>query len=407
MKLVLAAALVTALAFAGARFSFLHLSLSGVRGSLWMRNILLTGTEFVFVGLLLGSPFLGILDDMTLVGLAPILGMGLSWIGLLFGIQWQVHRWDGVVRSGLVPALVQASVVTVIIAVPFFFLLRWSLDLSHAWCLVGALTLGAAGSDTAQSALALVGRSARGESRALARLLRLVADLDGLVAVAVFGAVCWLPVLHGDTGSVGLWAALSVGLGVVMGLVVVALTSYQLAEEELLLVLLGTVFSGGGLALYLSLSPLFVNAVTGAVVANLAQKRVLTSLQSLLVRGDRSVYVLFLILAGAQWHPSGWGVLSLAVAYLILRTTGKLAGNWLAFRGVVTPAVPGRMGLGLLSHGGLAIAVVVNLQQIHDGSSPVVDAVTTIVLVGVVVSELFSPSLAWRLLGGARPSPLS
>lgn len=399
MKLVLAAALVTVLAFAGSRFSFLRLPLTRLSGASGIRNILLTGTEFLFVGLLLGSSSAGVLDKKTLTGLAPLLGMGLSWIGLLFGIQWQVSKLGDSVRSGLKPAMIQAAVAAGLVAVPFYFLFRSLLDVSDEWCLVGALTLGAAASDTAQSALALVGRTVRGESRPLAQLLRTVADLDGVIAVALIGAVCWLPVLHGGTGSVAMWAAMSIGVGVVMGLVVVALTSYRATEDELLLILLGTVLCGGGMALYLSLSPLFVNAVTGAVVANFARSRALASLQSLLVRGDRAVYVMFLLLAGAQWHPSGWSVLGLTAAYFVLRVAGKVAGGWLALHRSLPAHMAPRVGLGLLSHGGLAVAVVVNLQQIHDGSSQVVDAVTTIVLVAVVVSEVLSPTLLQRLLG--------
>jgi hypothetical protein len=403
MKLVLAAALVTALAFAGSRFSFLRLPLSRLRGPLGVRNVLLTGTEFLFVGLLLG-PGLGVLDARTLLGLAPVLGMGLAWIGLLFGIQWQVRRLDEATRAGVRPAVVQAAVSGLLVGLVFYPILRHLLGADAQWALVGALTLGAAASDTAQSALALMGRTTRGEARPLARMLTLVANLDGLVAVAVVGAVCWLPVLHGGDGTVWHWAALSVGTGGLLGVTVVALTSYRLSDDEHLLVLLGTVLTGAGLALYLSLSPLFVNAVAGVVIANLAGHRPLAVLQSLLVRGDRAVYVLFLLLAGAQWQPQGATVFALALLYVVLRTAGKMAGGWAGFRGRVDDATSRSVGAGLLSHGGLAVAVVVNLQQVHDGRSAVIDVVTTLVLVGVVVSEFVSPGILRRLLSQEAPA---
>jgi hypothetical protein len=211
-------------------------------------------------------------------------------------------------------------------------------------------------------------------------------------------------VLHGGDGTVWHWAALSVGTGGLLGVTVVALTSYRLSDDEHLLVLLGTVLTGAGLALYLSLSPLFVNAVAGVVIANLAGHRPLAVLQSLLVRGDRAVYVLFLLLAGAQWQPQGATVFALALLYVVLRTAGKMAGGWAGFRGRVDDATSRSVGAGLLSHGGLAVAVVVNLQQVHDGRSAVIDVVTTLVLVGVVVSEFVSPGILRRLLSQEAPA---
>lgn len=402
MKLVLAAALVTCLAFAGSRFSFLRLPLARMAGPLGVRNILLTGTEFLFVGLLLAHPAVGVLDEPTLLGLMPVLGMGLSWIGLLFGIQWQIHRFDESARSAFLPAIVQAVVTAVLVGVPFFYVLQAWTGANASWCLVGALALGAAASDTAQSALALVGRSTKGPARHLVRLLQRVTHLDGLVAVVAVGAICWLPVLHNGAGSVAQWALLTVAIGAFVGLAVVTLLSYRLSEEEVLLVLLGTVLVGGGLSLSLSLSPLFVNAVVGAVIANRASEPARQSLQAVLLRGDRAVYVVFLLLAGAQWHLHDVGVVLLAVLYTGVRVGGKMLGGWMAFWRLLPPPTGRTVGLGLLSHGGLAVAVVVNLQQIVGAQTPVVDIVTSIVLLGVVLSELVSPAVTQRLIRAAR-----
>ena len=84
MKLVLAVALLTALAFVGSRVSFIGLLLARIERLSGIRHLLLTGTEFVLVGLLLGSHVgVGVLDAAILTGLAPCFGLGLAWIGLL------------------------------------------------------------------------------------------------------------------------------------------------------------------------------------------------------------------------------------------------------------------------------------------------------------------------------------
>ncbi len=72
----------------------------------------------------------------------------------------------------------------------------------------------------------------------------------------------------------------------------------------MLLVVMGAITFSGGLALYLSLSPLLVNLIAGVVVANLARGRARAGIRNVLMRGEHSIYILFLILVGACWKKS-------------------------------------------------------------------------------------------------------
>ena len=81
----------------------------------------------------------------------------------------------------------------------------------------------------------------------------------------------------------------------------------------------------------------------------------------------------------------------------IVRTLGKTLGGFLSSRLFLPQSVP-RLGLGLLSHGGMAVAIVVNLHQIY--RSELTDVVISIVLLGMLFSELFSPTLVRRTLEG-------
>ena len=56
-----------------------------------------------------------------------------------------------------------------------------------------------------------------------------------------------------------------------------------------------------------------------------------------------------------------------------------------------------RVGLGLVSHDGLAVAIAVNLRLLI--ATPMADLVTTVVLVGVIINELLAPLLAARSVG--------
>ena len=87
MKIFLALLLISFIALSGYHFTF-----RGVRMPFISRKLYFTGTEFLFLGILLGPVFLNILDKQTIEGLAPIKSLILGWIGLLFGFQFEIQK---------------------------------------------------------------------------------------------------------------------------------------------------------------------------------------------------------------------------------------------------------------------------------------------------------------------------
>ncbi len=73
-----------------------------------------------------------------------------------------------------------------------------------------------------------------------------------------------------------------------------------------------------------------------------------------------------------------------------------MTAGW-ALRRWLHPSHARRVGLGLVSHDGLAVAIAVNLRLLT--ATPMADLVTTVVLVGVIVNELVAPLLASRAVG--------
>ena len=394
MKLVVVAALVAVIALLGSRISFAR-----IRLPLGLANLLLTGTEYVLVGLLLGSTGLNLLDAPTLQGLYPFMGLGLSWIGMLFGVQWEFRRLTHIPQQVFGVTLLQAVVTMAAVAVPFYYFFHLVFGSGTEAVLIGAVSLAAAASDTAQSGLALIARRAPAGTRPTMRLLQNVSHMDGLVGVVAFGLISCLAMLHGGDTPTYVWFAVSVGLGLSVGLLITVLAAYRLNSEEMLLVVIGAVGFGGGVALYLNLSPLLVNVIAGMVVVNLSRGRARSGIQNVLLQGERSIYILFLILVGAGWHIGSFWIAGFVLVYLAARTLGKTLGGYLSVRMLLPgSAFPRRLGLGLLSHGGMAVAIVVNLHQIH--RSELTDAVISIVLIGMLVSELVSPTLVRRVLEG-------
>jgi Kef-type K+ transport system membrane component KefB len=121
---------------------------------------------------------------------------------------------------------------------------------------------------------------------------------------------------------------------------------------------------------------------------------------NLLVRLEKPFYIVFLILAGAIWRPGSPWALPLAALYLGLRFIGKVSGGYLATRAATDDSrPPPGLGFGLISQGGMAIAMVMNYYQLS--SVPVTEVVVTAVLIAVIINELAGPSLAKSVLSRA------
>ncbi|MBI1929274.1 cation:proton antiporter [Candidatus Poribacteria bacterium] len=362
------------------------------------------------MGVFLGRAGINLLDASTLAQLRPFMSLGLAWVGLLFGIQFQHRQLIRFPPQYTLIAFTQALFTLIVIFIPGYFLLRhFSYLISEGdtiadtMILSAVLILAASASATAPSVLAMVPKEMARRGRKLMRLWQFIAGLDDLPGIIVLGLVFWLPQFHQIRGNVlfislGGWV-ISVGLGVLMGLILHTLTVPGLRMDALLLVVIGSVIFSAGIALHLNRSPLFINLVVGVVLANLSPAR--NRILHVLLNGEKSVYIIFLILVGASWRlGTSWLLVSLFVGvYVALRFFGKVFGSWMAAF-VVSPRreneFKSNIGLGLISQGGMAIVMAINFQQIYP--SALTDVVVTVVLLATLFHELISPSLIIRVL---------
>jgi Kef-type K+ transport system membrane component KefB len=296
-------------------------------------------------------------------------------------------------------AVIQAAFTMLVVSWPCYLVLRelFGDDGRSVW--LASVVLGATAACTAQTALAMIGREFKLRGAPVMGLLRYISSVDAVVALIVLGfAMCLMhahPVVGRDPG-VGLqWFALSLCIGTAMGFLLHLLTQVRCSEEELLIFVVGTVAFSSGIALYLELSPLFINAIMGLLAANLPGSK--DRIFNLLSQLEKPFYVVFLILAGAIWRlESPWALL-LAALYLGLRLLGKIGGGYLAARMAPEESRPPlRLGLGLVSQGGIAVAMVMSYYQLS--SAEVTSTVVTTVLIAVILNELASPSLARGVL---------
>ena len=188
-------------------------------------------------------------------------------------------------------------------------------------------------------------------------------------------------------------------LGVAIGLPMAFLTGRIKNREPILIEALGLVFLCGGLALRLDVSPLLSAIVMGATVANLARHH---------IRPFRAIegiewpfLVLFFILAGASLKLDTLLLGgALCLAYILLRSIGKVVGGWLGGRLCRLGHSGGWTGLALLPQAGVAVAIALNASQ---AVPDVGELLLTITLASTAVFELVGP-IATRLSLARQPA---
>jgi len=181
MKLLITIVIITFIALIGSRLTFLNRKLP-----LGFRNIIFTGTEYIFMGVLLGKMGLNLIDPKILTSLEPFLFFGLSWIGFLFGLQFDFKSLKNLPRFFFSISAIQALVTFIIVIPVIFFSFKTFSSLPSNTILIISLALGSASVCSAQSALAIVCNNYRFNNRKLFSLLNYISGIDGIFALTLF-----------------------------------------------------------------------------------------------------------------------------------------------------------------------------------------------------------------------------
>ncbi len=367
-----------------------------------------TGIEFVVLGVLVGPYVTDVMQPEVLVQLGPVISLAIGAMGLILGLEFRVARVMGTKRAAL--ELSFAGVVTTGLLVGGLATLWIWLVLPRGAfleSLPATLALGAIAAVSAPGAIATVHREMEGEVR-LAHILASSTRFDQLQATLLFGLVFCL--FHvGETAGVRAlttteWVAVNLGIGVVLGVLFFLFLGREQDPSRLLLALIGIILFSSGAAYYLNLSPLFVNMVLGLMLANTSRHA--AKLREVMQSIKRPLTVVILVLAGASWNLTAFAspiALGILVICLIGRPLGKALGGALSFRyGESRDYLTQGMGLGTLGHGALAVAMAVNFREVYSG--PVVDGVFSAVLVSVLVWEVMAPGRIRRVLIDSEPA---
>jgi hypothetical protein len=323
--------------------------------------------------------------------------LGLGWIGLLSGIQleWKAIGIFG--RASYLWILLYAGCVLLLVSAGLY-------GLFHVWFPADAqiglavAVLAVTALCTAQASIALWMQHVSKQKRHQGLMLQFVSSVNDVLAIVLFGLLVGFYQPAG--GGIGLPLVplekfvFSLLLGILMGILLLMLFRTRLGEVDKILIVIGLVLFGGGMAYLLGISPLLVHLLAGAVLANFSLKSEETF--QLLMRIERPLYLIFLMIAGAYLRIGSPVVVLLAVAYVVIRafSQGVAGGVFLrrAFPGAAHPPTRA-IGWGLTSQAGIGVALAVHfhLWMADPSSLPILKVTFSVLLLAILVNELISP----------------
>lgn len=361
------------------------------------RFLIVSGAEYVLLGILLGPQLSGLLGKNVLQSFEPITTLALGWMGAIIGTRFNLAELVAVPGITYRLAFVESLLTLLtVFGVEMAALTLLGFSPGRVW--IPALAMGAIATASSTAAVNMIGERL-GSDRPLVAQLTVSATVNAFVAVIAFGIL--LSMHHPDPHVMSRpitpteWMVIAMGVGVVGGSLFYLFLGSEQHEDRLLIALGGAVIIVSGAAAYLGLSPLVVGLFFGMIMVNTAENR--EEITAVLESVDRPLYFVLLVLGGATWRPSTepWAI-AVVVLFLAARAAGKLGGARLAARANgALPILGMDWGKALLGQGGLALALAINYQY---QAAPIGSG---LVFTSAVVSVLLTDFISARLMRSA------
>jgi hypothetical protein len=343
------------------------------QGSRWSSGV--QATVFLLAGVVLGRQGFGILSESTLSLLDPVVPVALAVVGVLVALEIGATSW---IRSRVVAAAsIQGVVAALVVAAGVLTLAPLLIDDALApWTL--ALALGVCASTSSVWA--------NGDALARSNAAQ-VLNVDAVWPI-VAGGLLIAAIEQGVPAEAILSTAQVLGMALTVATAGWLLLAPTASDTEQRVFTAATLLLLGGVADYLAVSALMAGLVAGAFwhviggATRESMRRDLTHLQHPLV-------ALILLVAGARTEITA-GIMALAVAYVLLRAVGKLAGSIATV--VIDPALSRDAAPHVLSPGILGVAFALNMTRARGDEAIVLLSIAVLGTIGA------------QLLAGAAPA---
>jgi len=361
----------------------------------------------ILAGVLLGPEALGVLSGLDLVNLGGFSQASLAFIAFCIGSRLTLVRLRAMGESVVLLAIAQ-------IVTPLGFVFAAEALIGLSW--QTALIVAAAAPATAPTITYAVFRRRNASGPFVDRAFGILAINDA-ATVLLFSVVSAATVAalgaHGSAsgvcGSIEI-AALNEGGsllagGAVGGLFLIARSAISDQSpgcaDRLRALLYSLLLLAVGMAATLGLSQLLTPLAMGLVIANGSSEEDRATAQGAISNIEEPLYIIFFVLAGAHLpidDATNLFILLAAALYVLARFAGKYAAISAAARALRLDA-PTRKYLGLCfpSQGGLALGLILAfasspaLRTLQPSKLQMMETAISIVLMGVLLSQLFGP----------------
>jgi len=351
-------------------------------------------TGYIIAGIIFGPSLLNIFSENYLTQLDFIPQLALGIIALVIGAGL---RFDLVKRLGsrfiLITILQAVGAFTLV----FLFLVLFKMPLG------AALPLAAIATATAPAATVAIIREYRAQGPLTETILSVVA-LDDALAIMLFGLVLTIDLKQlstfGETALQSLSASfveilVALVIGVILGLAAHFLIKIAKEVTDSLIIILGIVLLGIGLASISHTSALMTNMFLGLTLINVSSRNsdIVANLEKL----TPPIYCFFFVLAGANLNLKlfttvGPTMITWGIIFVLARIAGKIVGAYAggALSGA-SEAIRKYLGLTLIPQAGVAIGLTLLITQ-DSSYFEYRSVILNITLIAVAFNEILGPA---------------
>jgi hypothetical protein len=363
------------------------------------RFLVVSGAEYLLLGILLGPEVSGLLTPGVVERFAPVTTLALGWMGALVGVR--LYLAELVKVPGLVyrVALLESALTFVVVAAVETLALGLVYDIAFSDAMLPAAALAGIATASSSAGVELVARrfNERGVEVTQLAITVLVNAIVAVVSFGLLASVWHAPVMiEGRPLTPTEWMAITLGIGVVSGVLFHLFVGEETNTDRLFISLAGGIILVSGAASHAGLSPLLSALVFGAILVNTSRNR--AEIVAAIARVERPMYFVLLVFAGAAWQPSARAWVLPVVLFVAVRALAKLGGTRLVTRANgLLPVLGPDWGRALLGQGGLALAIALNYVYQDGGTLPYF--VFTAAIVSVLLTDLISARLVHSVIG--------
>lgn len=352
------------------------------------RLLIVSGAEYLVLGILLGPQVSGVIGPEAAASFGPIVVLGTGWIGLTVGMQYYLPRLVRIAGLTFRLAVIESLITLATVAAAIWWVLPQVGLTSSYWAVVPALALGALAVASTPAGLDMVLQD-RTRREPVVQQLETSLGVNAFVAIVTMGVLfSWVhraPAMEIRPPTPTEWVVITIGVGVIAGILFHLFIGEEHKLDRVLVSFVGAVILASGAAAYLNVSPLLATMVIGIVLVNTSRSR--DELRTVLAQAERPFYYVLLLLAGVSWRPStSWAFVAVLLLYLVTRTVSKVyAARYTTVWNGAASQLGRDWGKGMIGQGRLTVALA--LDYARRPELPMGDVVFTVALVSVLMTE--------------------